>query len=69
MPVELPPLAPEVLAQLEGALRRVPSRFREDAYQQAWLAYLEGKNPISAVENYATKERLHERREVPLSQL
>ena len=45
-----------------------PHRFRQDAYQDAWAAFLDGHNPASAVSNHTRDERLHEAREPVASQ-
>jgi hypothetical protein len=57
------------VAKLRREWQLVPSRFREDALQEAWVAHLEGRSAIAAMHNYTKRERKHERREVPFSQL
>ena len=64
--VEYPPLSPKKLERLKVALRLTPQRFREDALQTAWVAYLEHKSPVAAVNNYTRGEWQHERRFTPL---
>ena len=49
--------------------KRFPARHRADLVQQAWLAHLEGQNPIRIVERHAKRERRHEKREACASQL
>ena len=44
-------------------------RFREDAIQEAWVAHLEGLDPIRAMDRYAQDELRHEKRQVCESQL
>jgi len=51
-------LPPHVLAQLE----HVPPRHREDAYQEAWVAFLSGEDPVAAIWRYAKSEYRAERR-------
>ena len=46
-----------------------PHRHREDLVQEAWLAFLEGRNPSTVARNSLTREMLHERRERGKSQL
>ena len=48
---------------------RIPMRFREDAIQEAWVAHLEGLDPIRAMDRYAQDELRHEKRQVCESQL
>jgi hypothetical protein len=63
----LPPFAnPEVLS---AALSRVPVGLREDAIQEAWVAHLEGGDPLDAIQRFDTRERRHKKRFVPVSQL
>ena len=50
-------------------IRLAPRRYRADALQEAWCAYMEGRHPNSAASNYVKKELLHERRELAESQL
>jgi hypothetical protein len=49
--------------KLDLELRLCPSRDREDALQEAWLAALEGRNPARAVNTFAQRERRHRKRE------
>ncbi len=46
-----------------------PRRHRADLVQEAWAAYLEGRNPSTAARNYLTREVDHEEREHAVSQL
>ena len=68
MAIEYPPLSDEKLEQLQKNLRLCPSRYRDDALQEAWLAHLEGRDPAAAVSNFVRGERRHELREVSASQ-
>ena len=52
--------------KLDLELRLCPSRDREDALQEAWLAALEGRNPARAVNTFAQRERRHRKREAAL---
>lgn len=47
---------------LKVELRLVPKRLREDAAQEAWLAYLSGRDPKRAVNNFIHRERRREKR-------
>lgn len=49
--------------------RQVPSRFREEAIQEAWVAYLEGRNPLRRVWAFVKVQRHREARQVCGSQL
>ncbi|OQB82383.1 MAG: hypothetical protein BWX88_04015 [Planctomycetes bacterium ADurb.Bin126] len=49
--------------------RFVPARLREDAIQEAWVAYLEGHNPRRQVQRFVQRHRRWERRQKPGSQL
>ena len=40
-----------------------PRRHRADLVQEAWAAYLEGRNPSTAARNALRREVRHERRE------
>jgi len=48
---------------------RVPLRWRRDAAQEAWVAYLEGKDPNSTVRTFLNRAWRREQRFVPFSQL
>ena len=48
--------------------QRIPLRRREDAIQEAWLAHLEGRDPVAAANAFNVRERLHEHRQIPDSQ-
>lgn len=67
--ITLPPVNPKELKQLEARLRRVPERLREDATQEAWVAYLEGKSTATAVKTFGQRERRHEKRQQPATQI
>lgn len=63
-PTPLPPIAS--IDELKSALAHVSERHRDDAIQEAWVAHLEGKDPIRAVFRYAKAERRNELRKVPI---
>ena len=54
---------------IEYRLARMPEHLRPDALQEAVVAHLEGRSPAAAVVDVARIETLHNRREVPHSQL
>lgn len=56
----LPPVTDDRKLALE--LRLVMAPDREDAIQEAWLAHLEGRNPVRAINTYARRERRYRRR-------
>lgn len=56
----LPPVMDDRKLALELRLVTVPDR--EDAIQEAWLAHLEGRNPVRAINTYARRERRYRRR-------
>ena len=58
MDVPLPPGTTKKTFEL------IPARHREDAIQEAWLAYLQGKRPKRAAEKYAINELRRERRHI-----
>ncbi len=61
---------PEIPPGLNWILvAHIPRRHREDTFQEAWVALLEGRNPNTAARNYIAKQRLHEQREVNFSQI
>ncbi len=76
MEVLYPPVDEKTLGLLKISLFRVPKRHREDAAQEMWLAFLEqDRNPlasdeqrdhaaINAISDYASREALHEGREI-----
>jgi len=57
----LPPIRDTNRLNLE--LRLTPGACREDAIQEAWLAHLERRDPATAVNTYARRERRHRQRE------
>ena len=69
MEVDLPPLTPKRLAALRLVLSATPERHREDAIQEAWVAYLEGRDAARAANRYQMNELRYERRHIPFSQL
>ncbi len=54
----LPPNCPK------SALSRVKPQDRDDAIQEAWVAYLEGKNPAKAIEKYRKAEAYYHQKMV-----
>ena len=48
--------------------RLIPSRHRADAIQEAWVAHLEGRDPLAAAHAYRVGEARYERRQIPDSQ-
>ena len=50
-------------------LRGTPPGCLRDLSQEAWLAYLAGRNPNTAAKNFLAREFIHSRREVPMSQI
>lgn len=66
---DLPPVADRGRADaLRVELRLLPERSKPDALQEAWLAFLEGRDPARAVKAWWMRMRRRERREVPESQ-
>ena len=53
--------------RLKMELRFVPSRDREDALQEAWLAHLEGRPAATAVNTYTKRQRRWRKRMLPLT--
>jgi len=49
--------------------RYIPSRFREEAIQEAWVAYLQGHNPLRRVWAFVKLQRRRRFRQVCGSQL
>ena len=50
-------------------LRGTPRGALPDLRQEAWLAYLTGRNPNTAARNFLAREFIHGRRELPMSQV
>jgi hypothetical protein len=59
----LPPVCDPV--RLKAELARVPTGAREDAVQESWVAFLDGRDPVRAVGAFAHLER--RRRQLNLS--
>lgn len=53
----------------KGVLLRAPRRIREDMLQEAWLAFLQGRDPTTRAKNFRKKEARYERRMIPMSTL
>jgi hypothetical protein len=53
----LPGKTPEEIKRLRLVLTQMPSGWHEDAIQEAWLAEVEGRDPVTAAKNYAQSER------------
>lgn len=66
--VDYPPVAKNKLEALKREMRLVPVRHKEDALQEAWVAHLEGRNPVSAVKVYVRQEVRQEHGQGPISQ-
>jgi len=60
MAATLPPVC--TVDRLSLELRLVPRACREDAVQEAWVAFLSGHDPARAVNTYARRERRLRRR-------
>ena len=60
LPVELPPVSDPTRLRLE--LRLTPRHLKQDAVQEAWVAYLEGRDPARAVNTFGVRERRHAKR-------
>jgi hypothetical protein len=52
--------------RLSAELARVRSSEREDALHEAWVAQLEGRDPVQAIKCYALREWRYRRRCVPI---
>ena len=50
-------------ADLESKLAFVHPEDHEDVIQEAWLAHLEGRDPASAMNTFAVRERRHRQQE------
>ena len=64
MDMFLPPI--QDARQLELEMRVAPRALREDALQEAWVAYLSGRDPARAANTFCCRERrlrTHERLE------
>lgn len=59
-------MSPQEWLALERALSRVPQKWREDAIQEAWVAFLEKKNPSKAVRRFVKGEVEYAKRHVSL---
>jgi len=53
----------------EQALRLVPLRHRDDAIQEAWVAHLEKRDPVQAINTYVVRELRYEEMHVTLTDL
>jgi len=66
--VNLPPVADEdARAKLAAEIRLAPYQDREDAAQTAYLAHIEGMNPVTAANTYVRRERRRRARHAPLT--
>ena len=64
--MDLPPVKhPD---KMVAALRLTPRRHRADAVQEAWVAFLEGRSCVAAINNLRRREMRHEQREPAISQ-
>lgn len=64
MTTTLPPTTE--IRRLRLELRLAPHRMRDDALQEAWVAFLSGRDPARAVNTYARRERRRRMRWLPL---
>lgn len=60
-----PPVQDERRLRLE--VRLIPAGHREDAIQVAWIAFLEGGRPATAVNTWWARERRRRKREFALA--
>jgi hypothetical protein len=51
----LPPVSDSVRLKAELAL--VPTKDREDAAQESWVAFLDGRDPVRAVDTFVHREK------------
>lgn len=61
---QLPPVSD--MAALKREYSLVPTRDREDAMQEAWLAHLEGKDACRVMKTHAERERRFRKRTVQI---
>jgi hypothetical protein len=59
MGLHLPPVSNT--GQFEAQLSQVPARLREDALQEAWVAHLDGRDPLQVMWKYVQRERRREK--------
>jgi hypothetical protein len=52
----------ENVDQLKAELSTIPVRHRDDAVQEAWVAHLEGRDPLQAMHTWSLKEKRAEKR-------
>ncbi|MBL7134842.1 MAG: hypothetical protein ISS78_12140 [Phycisphaerae bacterium] len=74
LPPDFRTLSAAALGDLPPGFQRLiymlaPLRHREDLVQEAWAAFLEGRNPSTVARNALAREMLHENRERAVSQL
>jgi hypothetical protein len=62
----LPPC--DNIDRLRWEISRLRGSHQDDALQEAWLAHLEGRNPISAAKVYANRLRRERARQTPIQQ-
>ena len=55
--------------RLSVVLALAPRRHREDAIQEAWVAYLEGREPHLGADQFRLQERRHDARHVHADKL
>ena len=48
---------------LASQLAFIGDRDRDDAVQEAWLAHLQGRDPLRAIETFLRRERRHRERQ------
>lgn len=56
-------------SEISRAVQNLRPDWRADAIQEAELAIIEHRNPLTAIRNFARHETIHEQREIPMSQL
>ena len=66
LPGAFPPCSDPAAFKREYQL--VPEADREDALQEAWVAHLEGRDPVHALKAHAERERRHRQRHTQLEQ-
>jgi len=50
-------------------LERIPAEYREDAAQEAWLAHLEGRGPVKAMDAFRKRQERYDARFTPFTAL
>lgn len=63
MGIDLPPV--KNLDRLKRVLQLVPDQERDDAINEAWIAHLDDRDPVQAVDTYRVRESRHRQRQTP----